>query len=633
MLTSSRMAILAGAAGLSAALLFAPLAGRSQTPADEKAKTKAANKAKQNAKNFENNAAVITFYDRQGKTVGTAGEHALYENTIFSPDRTRVAVVKDDQEAENADLWVLDIASGKYTRLTTSAKNEFIGAAVWSPDGAQLAYTTIRNGTEGLYRKASSGEGPEELLYKNTSAFMDLSDWSADDRYLVFSNSDLSGGVLSVLPLAGRGERPAVEIFRGPSRIFGARFSPNGRFLAYVSNRVSEPGINPVFVRPFDPSGGAPAAGPWQIADNSRGRLYWQRDGKEFYFLGLDRSVMAIDVGTAGAFEFGKPRLFFRPPGAVPMFINDISRDGERFLVLPPPKGPQLQQLTLFDRNGKAAAKVGDPGQIGQPAFSPDGSRLAVIKNDLATGMADIWTYEIATGKATRVTNDALPKTSPRWSPDGKYIIHASFRGNFNAVYRRPADGTGSEELLFRHMPGVGFNLTDISPDGRFLALNSGGVILTVPLTGTDPMARKAVEFAREEFDVGNGRFSPDGRFLAYISNEIDPERNEVFVKAFDPATGTAGQGKWQISNDGAAGMQTWRADGKEFLYRKIVEPGTEDFQVMAVDVSTTPAFQAGTPKALFKTSGVFRGNLGNISPDGQRLAFAMDVPADAPAK
>jgi Tol biopolymer transport system component len=633
MLTSSRMAILAGAAALSAAMLFAPLTGRGQTPADEKAKTKAANKAKQNAKNFENNAAIITFYDRQGKIVGTAGERALYENTVFSPDRARVAVIKDDQEAENADLWVLDIASGKYTRITTSAKDEFIGTALWSPDGTQLAYTTIRNGSEGVYRKASSGEGPEELLYKNASAFMDLSDWSADGRYLVFSNSDLSGGIVSVLPLSGQGERPAVEIFRGSSRIFGARFSPNGRFLAYMSNRVSEPGINPVFVRPFDPSGAAPSAGPWQIVENSRGRLQWGRDGKEFYYLGLDRSMMAIEVGTAAAFEFGKHRLFFRPPGAVPLFINDISRDGERFLVLPPPKGPQLQQLTIFDRSGQVTAKVGDPGQIGQPAFSPDGTRLVVMKNDLSAGRADIWTFEIATGKASRVTNDTLPKNSLHWSPDGKYIIYASFRGNFNAVYRRPADGSGSEELLFRHMPGVGFNLSDISPDGKFLALNSGGVILTVPLTGTDPTARKAVEFAREEFNVGNGRFSPDGRFLAYVSNEIDSERSEVFVKTFDPSTGMAGDGKWQLSKDGAAGMQTWRADGKEFLYRKLVEPGTDDFQMMAADVSTTPTFQAGTPKALFKTSGVFRGNLGNISSDGQRLVFAMDVPADAPAR
>src|SRR6185295_4836103 len=252
--TPFRIAVIAGAVALSAALLFAPLTGQGQTPADEKAKAKAANKAKQNAKNFENNAAVITFYDRQGKTVGTAGERALYEDTVFSPDRTRIAVIKDDLAAENADLWVVDVGTGKSTRITTSAKDEFVQSALWSPDGSQLAYVTIRSGSEGAYRKASNGEGPEELLYKNPSAFMDLSDWSLDGRFLTFSKSDLSGGVLFVLPLSGQGERPAVEILRSESQIFGARFSPNSRFLAYVLNRVSEPGKNPVYVRPFDAS-------------------------------------------------------------------------------------------------------------------------------------------------------------------------------------------------------------------------------------------------------------------------------------------------------------------------------------------------------------------------------------------
>src|SRR5438477_418900 len=84
----------------------------------EQAETAA--KAKQNAKNFENNASVITFYDRKGNIVGTAGGRALYDETAMSPDRTRVAVVTEDQEAENADLWILDIATGKSTRLTTS---------------------------------------------------------------------------------------------------------------------------------------------------------------------------------------------------------------------------------------------------------------------------------------------------------------------------------------------------------------------------------------------------------------------------------------------------------------------------------------------------------------------------------
>ena len=87
-----------------------------------------------------------------------------------------------------------------------------------------------------------------------------------------------------------------------------------------------------------------------------------------------------------------------------------MSADGERFLVVPPPRGPQLQQLTIFDRTGKVLEKVGEPGLYSQPAFSPDGTRLLVVKNDVQSAQADYWTIELATGKSTRLTNDTFGK-------------------------------------------------------------------------------------------------------------------------------------------------------------------------------------------------------------------------------
>src|SRR5262249_44862055 len=209
-------------------------------------------------------------------------------------------------------------------------------------------------------------------------------------------------------------------------------------------------------------------------------------------------------------------KVLFRPPGAVPMNLAGISPDGERFIALPPPRGPQLQQITIYNREGKVVSKVSEPGLFGQPGFSPDGSRLVVIKPDINRGQQDLWTYDIATGKGTQVTNDTLGRFNPMWSPDSKYIFYVSNRGNYTSVYRKLADGTGEEEMLFRYTPGAGLNLSDISPDGKFLLCESGGVILVVPLTGTDALARKAIEFDRGEFDVGTARFSPDGRLIAY---------------------------------------------------------------------------------------------------------------------
>src|SRR5262249_50470284 len=150
--------------------------------------------------------------------------------------------------------------------------------------------------------------------------------------------------------------------------------------------------------------------------------------GKELYYVARDRSVMVAEVSTSPTFTFTKPKVLFKPQSPVPERMTYISNDGERFLVLPPARGRQLQQLTVFDRQAQIVQKVGEPGLYGQPSFSPDGRRLLVSKNDLQSGQLDLWTIELAGGKTTRLTNDTLPKVSPIWSADGKYIYYSSFR-------------------------------------------------------------------------------------------------------------------------------------------------------------------------------------------------------------
>jgi Tol biopolymer transport system component len=618
---STRIAILFAGALIGFAQTKSPVAGQ-ELSAEAKSKEQAEARAKRNAQIFENGATTLVFYDRYGKRTGQIGERGLYNQVLMSPDGKRIAVTKRDLEDENTDLWVLDAATGAATRITKSARTEFVFSPIWSPDSRRVAYVTIRAGQEAAYSRDAGGGGEEELLYKHPGAGMNLSDWSTDGRSLAFAISDLKGGTLYTLSLQGSGERTPTQIYRSASRIFGARFSPDGRFLAYavIDNNANK---GEVFVRPVDP---AADAAEWQISDGALSPPFWRNDGKELYYLARDQSIMSAEVSTSPNFTFTKPKVLFRQQGPVPDRMAGISADGQRFIALPPPRGPQVQQITIFNREGQVLKKIGEPGLYSQPAFSPDAKRLLVVKNDINKGQQDLWTIDLASGKSAQVTNDALIKVNPMWSPDGKHILYSSMRNGDWGVYRRASDGTGNEELLFQYTPGAFLGITDISRDGGTLICD-GGIILPVPLTGSDARARKEIETLREEFFDDLGRLSPDGRFMAYRSDEAKPERFEVYVRPYDSSKGTVGEQKWQISKDGVQAMLHWREDGKEIFFRG-QDLSSTDMVVMSAEVTPTPVFKASPPKVLFRIPGPLAGNLGNISRDGQQFVFAINVPA-----
>jgi Tol biopolymer transport system component len=304
-----------------------------------------------------------------------------------------------------------------------------------------------------------------------------------------------------------------------------------------------------------------------------------------------------------------------------------VSRDGERIVFSVPPV-PPLRQLTVFDRQGKEVSRVGAPGVYVQPTVSPDGSKVAVMRTDPQSGNSDIWAFDIATGKGSAVTSDPLNENAPVWF-DNDRIAYTSTRGNYTSIYRKPWTGPGTEEQLFRYTAGAGMMLTDFSPDGKFAMVDGGGIVLAIPLTGTDPLKREAADFARSEFEAGAGRFSPDGRFVAFGAN--DTGRIEVYVRPFDARTGeAAGEQKWQISNElGVIGGINWRSDGRELFYHVALN-ATNEIKVMAVDVTMAPEFKASTPRELFRLKGPLPGNppqWKHITHDGQRFVFAVPLP------
>jgi hypothetical protein len=291
-----------------------------------------------------------------------------------------------------------------------------------------------------------------------------------------------------------------------------------------------------------------------------------------------------------------------------------------------PRGGPFPQQLTVYDPRGQVVRTLGEPANYGQMTFSPDGTRIAVAKRrpvvirpgvwafDPSAGAIrpddnvrefDIWTFHISTGAATQITSEPGVKWMSVWSPDGSRIAYVARRNGYDGLYQKASNGTGREELLHRHTLGASiWNLTDWSPDGRFVCFASGGVLLVLPFDGD----RTAVELVREEYSVGWCGFSPDGRFLAYDSDESG--RDEIYVRPFEAPSrslSTTGR-KWQVSTKGGTGL-FWARTGELYYL-------AADGAFMAVEVTTTPTLQVGTSKVLFRWSGT---TFSEISRDGER--------------
>ena len=152
--------------------------------------------------------------------------------------------------------------------------------------------------------------------------------------------------------------------------------------------------------------------------------------------------------------------------------------------------------------------RVGDPAFLQHAAMSPDGTQVAVLKVDSETGYEDIWIYDVATGRGRALTNDEPREMTPVWSADGRSIAFVSVRDNTYGVYRRAADGSGAEERFYLHNTGGTIFLTDWSADGRLLTFWANERMYVMPLTGDRTPA--------ELPNARGGRFSPDGRLLAF---------------------------------------------------------------------------------------------------------------------
>jgi Tol biopolymer transport system component/predicted Ser/Thr protein kinase len=284
----------------------------------------------------------MTWFDRQGKPAGQAGEPESIAGIHVSPDGTLVAYRRNSYNSDGGDLWLLDLKRDVSTRFTLGPRQS--AAPVFSPDGSQIIFATQNEEVYDLYRKPTDGSKEEELLLKSNENKRPLS-WSRDGRFLIYGVSKsitFSNADLWLLPLQGDHKPQPLLATRFDEDM--AKFSPDGRWIAYESN---ESGRYEVYVREFvaDP---APALrGKWIVSKDGGHNVRWRNDGKELVYISLDAEVMSVPVEPGNTFHTGTPQPLFRLPTGVDAYSP--APDFSRFLASVPvePKGPQAFNVML----------------------------------------------------------------------------------------------------------------------------------------------------------------------------------------------------------------------------------------------------------------------------------------------
>ena len=537
-------------------------------------------------------------------------------------------------------------------------KASFAGSFSLSPDGRRLACrVTMPDGTLmfALRSMDSLAARPLPGTEEGTYSF-----WSPDSRFLAFfaggklKKIDVAGGPAQTLcdtsGVGGAWTRDGVIIFGRPSgglqRVaaeggvpapvtsldasrqenahLAPRFLPDGRHFLYLV-RSTQREQNGIYVGSLDAK---PEAQPRQrhVETDTQAEYVPDRRGGPGYLLFLrEATLMAQPFDPAGLRLTGSAVPVAEQVGAVPYLATfSASTNG----TLAYRSGAFSTQLAWFDREGRPLGPVGPLGDHRDPALSPDQQRVAFSRHD--AGTADIWLLELARGAASRFTFHPALDSSSVWSPDGRRIVFASQRDGPGNLYVKLASGAGGEELLLKSAEQMW--PVDWSSDGRFVLYVSVGPksaedlwVLPAAEGGAGPEGapRKPVPFAQTQFRERQGAFSPDGRWIAYISDESG--RGEVYVQA-SPGAASGASGKWQVSTTSGANPR-WRPDGKELFY-------IAGRKMMTVDVKTAgSSFERGVPRPLFDVRTVFTPAVGNhfaVSQDGRR--FLINGPAEETA-
>jgi len=509
----------------------------------------------------------------------------------------------------------------QYT-LAAPEKAKNVEEFALSPDGHYLVMRAVGDGPPQLWLRALDALQSQPLAGTENANYPF---WSPDSRWIAFfaDNSlrkiSVNGGPVQTLcPARGQGgtwNRDGVIVFgafgvpaNGLFRVLQAggvpvqlskseggahrmpAFLPDGRHFLYVAIGGQENGI---YLASLDSKEQRRLALDESKPEYFDGHLLFVRE-QTLMAQPLDPKTLETkgDLFPIGAEQVARGR---NPAD----YSYSISTQG--ILTYQTGAGGGGRKHMWFDRTGKEVGAVGGSVQsINSFALSPDGKRLVTERRGQGANGAnsDLWLTELERSNTeTRFTFDNSRNTHPVWSPDNSKVVFAAFRAGTFKMIQRTTNGPGQDELLFESKIGV--TPWDWSRDGRFLIYMEADPktkedIWAFPLTGEKKTAIKLASMATEYREM-QGQLSPDGHWLAYISDESG--RFEVYVQPFGPAWEKRVTGKWTISTTGGT-QPRWRGDGKELFYV------SNDRKLMSVEITKAAAqsFDRGAPHPLFES-------------------------------
>ena len=512
--------------------------------------------------------------------------HVLVDVPVPSPDGSRILLLARASSGETS-LWVRAIESSSLQRIpgTEDAARPF-----WSSDGQSVGFAA-----DGMLKRTTLEGNALQHITDLDPTILGAS-WSRDD-IIVFAPSNKTPLYRVMAGGTGRAPLTALNLDRRENSHRWPHFLPDGRRFIFTA-RSDLPENTGIYVASLD----SPKNPKWLMAAQSKaaylpsGHILYVRDNTLFA-QAFDEKAAELSgepVAVAGA-------VINDPSSAEGMFA--VSSDG-RVLSYSVSRG---HRLAWFDRSGRETPIAGPRGEFSQIQLSPDGSRVAVVMPDRQSGNRDIWLITLADGGITRLTSHPTNDWFPVWSPDGTEMIFASDRDGRVSFYRTSTTGASGEVRVYLAPSTGSIFPTDWSGDGGTLAFHSypRGDISLLPLSG-NAMPTAVVE---SPFTDWVAALSPDGRWVAYVSDESDSE--QVYVKP------TRAAGKHRVSVNG--GIQArWRQAGGELFF---LGPANE---LMSVTVGSGPSLRMSPPVRLFEGCRGTRRDTFNyvydIAPDGRSL-------------